>query len=112
MILHYRKYGEGNPNLVILHGLYGASDNWISIARKLENHYTIWLPDLRNHGSSPHLPTHTYRDLVQDVADFFQQHELNEVILLGHSMGGKVAMLLASEYPEYIRHLVVVDIAP
>ena len=70
MKLHYRKFGSG-PVLIILHGLYGSSDNWITIARKLEDHYTVLLPDLRNHGASPHSVSHTYEDMVGDLVQFF-----------------------------------------
>jgi len=109
--LNFRKSGSG-PVLVILHGLYGASDNWISIARKLEDHFTIFIPDLRNHGSSPHTTTHTYQDMVDDLYRFFNEHHIEKATLLGHSMGGKLAMMFAAEYPELITGLIVADIAP
>jgi pimeloyl-ACP methyl ester carboxylesterase len=109
--LHYRKLGSG-PNLVILHGLYGSSDNWLTIAKKLEGHFTIWLPDHRNHGQSQHTDSHSYKDMVEDVAEFFHIHKIESANLLGHSMGGKVAMLFAAEYPEKTNSLIVVDIAP
>ena len=109
--LKFRKSGHGAP-LVILHGLYGASDNWISIARKLEGRFTIFLPDLRNHGHSPHTSSHTYQDMVDDLHLFFNDHHITSAIVLGHSMGGKVAMMFAAEYPELVRGLIVADIAP
>ncbi len=111
MHLHFRKLGSG-PHLVILHGLYGSSDNWLTIAKKLENHFTVWLPDQRNHGQSPHTSTHTYADLVNDLAVFFDQHQIEQAVLIGHSMGGKVAMLFAADYPEKVTSLIIVDIAP
>jgi len=109
--LHFRKSGRG-PALVILHGLYGSSDNWISIARKLENRFTVFIPDLRNHGQSPHTKTHTYQDMVNDLSRFFNDQPIQKATLLGHSMGGKLAMMFASEYPELIAGLIVADISP
>lgn len=109
--LHFRKSGHG-PALVILHGLYGASDNWISIARKLEEQFTVFIPDLRNHGHSPHTSTHTYQNMVDDLFHFFNDHHLKKATILGHSMGGKLAMMFAAEYPELIADLIVADIAP
>lgn len=109
--MHFRKSGHG-PALVILHGLYGSSDNWISIARKLEEHFTIFIPDLRNHGQSPHASTHTYQDMVGDLYQFFKDQLINRATILGHSMGGKLAMMFAAEYPELITGLIIADIAP
>lgn len=109
--LNFRKSGNG-PALVILHGLYGSSDNWISIARKLEERFTVYIPDLRNHGKSPHTSTHTYQDMVEDLNKFFIDHHLKKATLLGHSMGGKLAMMFAAEYPELVTGLIVADIAP
>lgn len=109
--LNYRKSGHGSP-LVILHGLYGASDNWISVARKLEGQFTVYIPDLRNHGQSPHTSTHTYQDMADDLYQFFSDHHLSAATILGHSMGGKLAMMFAAEYPELITGLIIADIAP
>ena len=111
MKLHYRQYGSG-PKLIILHGLYGSSDNWIGIARKLEKHFTLLLPDLRNHGASPHTSSHTYAEMADDLAEFFQYTHTDSALLMGHSMGGKVAMQFAAEYPEKVNRLMIVDIAP
>jgi pimeloyl-ACP methyl ester carboxylesterase len=109
--LFYRKYGSG-PVMIILHGLYGSSDNWITIARRLENHFTVLLPDLRNHGASPHTSTHTFAEMVDDLAQFYEDTNTESAFLIGHSMGGKVAMQFAAEYPERVNRLMVVDIAP
>lgn len=109
--LNFRKSGHG-PTLVILHGLYGSSDNWISIAKKMEERFTIFIPDLRNHGHSPHTSTHTYQDMVDDLYLFFNDHHLKKAVVLGHSMGGKLAMMFAAEYPELVNGLIVADIAP
>ena len=111
MQLHYRKEGAGKP-LVIIHGLYGSSDNWIIISAKLAEKYTVYSVDLRNHGNSPHNPVHTYAGMKDDIAGFFSQHNIEEAVLIGHSMGGKTAMLFAADYPEKVSKLIVVDIAP
>ncbi len=109
--LYFRKYGSG-PVLIILHGLYGSSDNWITIARKLEAHYKVLLPDMRNHGASPHTPTHTFTDMVTDLTQFYEDTGTENAFLIGHSMGGKVAMRFAAEYPEKVNRLMIIDIAP
>ena len=109
--LKFKKSGHGAP-LVILHGLYGSSDNWITIGRKLEDRFTVYIPDLRNHGHSPHATTHTYQDMVDDLQLFFKIHHIEKAIVMGHSMGGKVAMMFAAEYPEHVTGLIVADIAP
>lgn len=111
MKLHFRKEGQGHP-LVIVHGLYGSSDNWQAISKKLSARYTVYSLDLRNHGRSPHHPEHTYKAMKNDLAEFFDYHHIEEAVLMGHSMGGKTAMLYASDYPERIKKLIVVDIAP
>ncbi len=109
--LNFRKSGSG-PTFVILHGLYGASDNWISIAKKLEEQFTVYVPDLRNHGHSPHTTTHTFQDMTNDLYCFFDDHSITNATILGHSMGGKLAMMFAAEYPELVNCLIVADIAP
>lgn len=109
--LNYKEYGQGPP-LVILHGLFGMLDNWLTIAKKLANHYTVFLVDQRNHGRSIHQPTHTYEDMAADLKDFLDSKWIIKAHILGHSMGGKTAMKFAMDYPEYVDHLVVVDIAP
>ncbi|MFC0876518.1 alpha/beta fold hydrolase [Saccharicrinis sp. FJH2] len=111
MKLFYRTKGAGSP-FVILHGLYGMSDNWMSIVRKMEGEYKFILPDLRNHGRSEFSDDHTYEAMVGDLLDLLDELKLEKVVLLGHSMGGKVAMRFALKYPERISKLIVVDIAP
>ena len=111
MNLHYRKYGSG-PVLIILHGLYGSSDNWMTIGRRLSDHFTVLIPDLRNHGASPHLPTHSYQEMTDDISDFFPETGTANAFLIGHSMGGKVAMRFAAENPDKVNCLMIVDIAP
>lgn len=111
MELYFRKSGKGPP-VVILHGLYGSSDNWMSIARILEKDFELFIPDQRNHGKSPHSDEFNYTLLSQDVVDFFSKQQIKKAVLMGHSMGGKVAMHVARKFPEIISSLILVDIAP
>ncbi|MCB2194813.1 MAG: alpha/beta fold hydrolase [Bacteroidetes bacterium] len=111
MDLFYRKYGEGPP-LIILHGLYGSSDNWVSVGRELAENFEVYLIDQRNHGKSPHTIDHNYDLMKEDLHTFMEQHAIEKAIILGHSMGGKTAMFFATDYPEKISHLIVVDISP
>lgn len=111
MELFFRELGEGFP-VVILHGLYGSSDNWMSIGRELASSYRVMMIDQRNHGQSPHSPNHSYDDLASDLAEFFEQKRLNKAIVVGHSMGGKVAMQFASLHQQRVEALVVADILP
>lgn len=111
MELFYRKYGEG-PSLIIVHGLYGSSDNWISIGKILSEHFEVYLIDQRNHGRSPHSENHNYEALKEDLKQFIEQHQIGKTILIGHSMGGKTVMFFAHDYPERISSLIVLDISP
>lgn len=111
--LNFVSYGDaGKPPLVLLHGLFGAARNWGSVARHLSNEYHVVVPDLRNHGDSPHDPEHSYVAMVDDVLQMLDRLQLGPASLVGHSMGGKVAMLLALRHPQQVRRLAVVDIAP
>ncbi|MBN2598284.1 MAG: alpha/beta fold hydrolase [Marinifilaceae bacterium] len=111
MKLNYKKLGKGHP-LLILHGLYGASDNWLTIAKELSNNFEVYIIDQRNHGDSPHSNSHTYQDLKEDLLEFMDDHKIEKATLLGHSMGGKTVMFFAADYPERVSSLLVVDIAP
>lgn len=111
MKLHYRKLGEGRP-LIILHGLFGSGDNWQSLARKFAEEHTVFLVDQRNHGRSPHSEKFSYRLMADDLAEFVEDHHLEDFDLLGHSMGGKTAMLFASEHSYSLHRLIIADIAP
>ncbi len=111
MKLFYRKYGTGDP-VIILHGLFGVSDNWVTHARRLAEKFEVFVPDQRNHGQSPHSVDFNYRVLASDLLEFMHQHSLEKAHLIGHSMGGKVAMTFALEHPYMVRKLVVIDISP
>ena len=111
MQLAYKKLGKGYP-MIILHGLYGNSDNWYSIGKKLADYFEIYLIDLRNHGKSPHSNEHSYQAMQKDLVEFFEDHKINKAIILGHSMGGKTSMLFALLHPEKIFKLIIADIAP
>ena len=110
MQLHFRKFGEGCP-LLILHGLYGSGDNWLSIGKAMEPYFSIYLIDQRNHGNSLHSDEHNYNVLASDLEQFIKEHKLNKVCIIGHSMGGKVAMNFTLNNPEKVQKLVVIDIA-
>jgi len=111
MELNYREMGEGNP-LIILHGLYGSSDNWLNIGRRLSENHHVYLVDQRNHGRSPHSNTHTYPAMRDDLLELMYSLGIERANLLGHSMGGKTGVYFAVSYPERVKKLVVVDIAP
>lgn len=111
MILNYRKIGTGQP-FIILHGLFGSGDNWFTIAKLLEKHFEIYLIDQRNHGKSPHSDEFNYNVLTNDIFDFFKTHSISKAHVLGHSMGGKVAMNFARNYPKLLNSLMLIDIAP
>lgn len=111
MKLFLRKYGTGPP-LFILHGLYGSSDNWVTIAKSLSGSFSVFLPDLRNHGQSPHSEKHDYDSMSQDLFELVQELKIKKIFLAGHSMGGKVAINFAMKWPELINYLTIIDISP
>jgi esterase len=112
MLLHSNIFGEGKPFL-ILHGFLGMSDNWKSLGNKFaEVNFQVHLIDQRNHGRSFHDDEFNYEVLVEDLKQYCDHHQLNNIILLGHSMGGKTAMLFATLYPEMVSKLIVADISP
>jgi esterase len=110
--LHHRDAGEGTRPLVLLHGLFGSSANWMGIARALAPDWRVVVPDLRNHGRSFHDPDVSYPALAGDVRALLDALGLEHALLVGHSMGGKTAMWLALTAPERVERLVVVDSAP
>ncbi len=111
MNLFFRESGEGQP-LLILHGLFGSSDNWYTLSKTFASRFRVFIIDQRNHGQSPHATSHTYQDLTADLEAFIQTHQLVNPILLGHSMGGKTVMNYAVKNPHVPAKIVVVDIMP
>ncbi len=109
MLLHYKEIGEGKP-LVILHGLFGTSDNWQTHAKKLGEYFRVILVDQRNHGHSPWSEEFTYEHLADDLERLIVHLEIEQFILIGHSMGGKTAMYYSQKYPNRLEKMVVVDI--
>ena len=111
--LHYQVHGSGQRKLVVLHGLFGSGDNWRSIAQKyLQSEFEIYLIDQRNHGRSFHHEVHSSDAMAHDVLTMFDELELERVVLLGHSMGGKTAMKIAEKAEERLEKLIIADIAP
>lgn len=112
MLLHSNIIGEGKP-FIILHGFLGMGDNWKSLSRKFnEKGFEVHLVDQRNHGRSFHSDVFNYQVMVDDLKNYCDHYQLNDFILLGHSMGGKTAMQFAVDYPEMVSKLIVADIAP
>ncbi|MCX6296327.1 MAG: alpha/beta fold hydrolase [Bacteroidetes bacterium] len=112
MKLFYRKFGEGQP-MIILHGLFGQSDNWNTHAKLFaERGFEVYTVDQRNHGLSPHSDIWNFKAMSEDIFELIKEHQLKNVIILGHSMGGKTAMQFAIDHPEYLDKLIVADIAP
>jgi pimeloyl-ACP methyl ester carboxylesterase len=109
--LHHKILGHGKP-LIILHGLFGMLDNWQTLGRRLGEHFTVFLLDQRNHGRSQHHPDFNYPLLAEDLHQFMERHGMYRANILGHSMGGKVAMQFAIEHSAMVEKLVVVDIGP
>ena len=111
MKLHFKKFGSGPP-LIILHGVFGSSDNWKTLANTLRSQFKVYLVDQRNHGLSPHSGDFNYQVMTDDLKELLHDEQIEKCILLGHSMGGKTAMNFAVQYPEKIIKLIIVDIAP
>ena len=111
MKLFYRKYGNGPP-LIILHGLYGSSDNWTTIAKSLSDCFTVYLPDQRNHGRSSHDNIHDYDSMRDDLYEMVGDLKIDRLFIAGHSMGGKTAISFAMKWPEMIYGMLIADISP
>jgi esterase len=111
-LFHRDLGGAGNPPLILLHGMLGSSRNWQSAGRELAGHFHVLALDLRNHGSSPHADSMSYDEMKADVLGWLDMQGIARVTLLGHSLGGKLAMLVACRHPARVERLVVVDIAP
>lgn len=114
MQLFFREKGNpGLPPLILLHGLWGASENWLTVAGYLATQYHVILPDMRNHGLSPHSGIHNYTALAEDLEDFIAQLNLpSRPFIAGHSMGGKALMVLLLKRPEIVRKAAIIDICP
>jgi esterase len=111
MNLFFREAGQGTP-LIILHGLFGSSDNWFSLSKVFAEKFRVFTVDQRNHGQSPQSAEHNYKVLTADLEEFVSQQQLTKPIVLGHSMGGKTAMNFAVKNPALLGKLIVVDIIP
>lgn len=108
MKLAFRKMGEGEP-MIILHGLFGSSDNWQTLGRRFSEDFSVYLIDQRNHGRSPWSDKFNYEILAHDLRDFMDEHHIRKAHILGHSMGGKVAMRFGQKYPDRVLSLIVAD---
>lgn len=112
MILYSNVFGEGRP-FVILHGFLGMGDNWKTLSKEFsESNFEMHLVDQRNHGRSFHSDDFDYELMAEDLKQYCDVNNLRDIILLGHSMGGKTAMLFATKYPELVDKLIVADISP
>lgn len=111
MKLYYREFGSGQP-VIILHGLFGQSDNWVTVARRIADQFHVFIPDQRNHGQSPHASIHSFPAMADDLSAFIEEHGILNPIIIGHSMGGKTAMTYALENAGAVKKLVVIDISP
>ncbi len=112
MKLNYKQYGDKENNLLILHGLFGSLDNWQLLAKKYAEHFTVYSIDLRNHGKSPHSDVFNYEAMAEDLTEFITTYHLKIVSIIGHSMGGKVAMQFAFNHPDLLDKLIIADMSP
>jgi esterase len=111
--LHRRIVGSPDaPNLIILHGLLGSADNWLTLAKRYSEKFQVHLVDARNHGRSPKSESHSYPAMAEDLLGYLNEHEIEKTALIGHSMGGKTAMTFAEKHPEKVTKLIIADIAP
>jgi esterase len=111
MSLFFHQLGEGEP-LILLHGLFGMSDNLMPIAREFARNYTVYVPDMPNHGRTEHSKSMDYGSMARDVVLLMDEQGIKQAHILGHSMGGKVAMTMARDYPQRVKSIIVADIAP
>lgn len=111
MELNYKMYGQGDP-VIILHGLFGSLDNWVSFGKQLGKDYMTYLVDQRDHGKSPHTKEFNYAVLAEDLREFMEQNWIHSGYVAGHSMGGKTAMRFALENGDMVEKLVILDMAP
>ena len=112
MKLFFRKSGEGRP-LIILHGLFGMSDNWMTLSRQFtDNGFRVYAVDARNHGRSPHSDEFNYPKMSEDLIELMDDENISAATVIGHSMGGKTAMWLACKHPDRVSKLISADISP
>ncbi len=109
--LNFETFGSGKP-ILIMHGLFGSARNWRSIAKQLADKYQVFVVDLRNHGESDHADSMYYMEMVEDIKQLLHNQHLDQISLIGHSMGGKTAMAFALNYQEIVDKLIILDIAP
>lgn len=113
MSLFYRKIEGGATPVLILHGVFGSSDNWLTISKQIaSSEHTVYLIDQRNHGRSPHFDKLDYASMAGDLRQFIEEEHIQNPVLVGHSMGGKTVMEYVVRWPEEVKKMVVVDIAP
>lgn len=112
--LFHKHYPHPNSDryLIVLHGLFGMLDNWHHMAGKLSQHLQVFTVDQRNHGHSPHVDEMSYSSMAEDLDQLMDHLSIDKAVILGHSMGGKTAMVFADLYPHRVERLIVVDIAP
>ena len=110
MTLNYKSFGEGSP-LIIFHGLLGSLDNWVTVSKYLAKKYKVYIIDLPNHGKSYHTQNFSYESMSYDLDSFFTQNGLSNFSILGHSMGGKLALKYIDMFEDKIDKLIIVDIA-
>lgn len=110
--LFRREFGKENTQkMIILHGLFGMSDNWVGIAKFFSSKYHVIIPDHRNHGLSPHTDEFGYEEMTEDLLLLMDEENISSAVLLGHSMGGKLAMNFAFEYPQRVDALIIADMS-
>ena len=112
MKLFSKIYGAGQEHLIIIHGLFGMCDNWNTLGKRFSEYFTVHLVDLRNHGCSPHSDEFNYDVMSSDIIKYVSDNNIKKPSILGHSLGGKVAMKVAIDHPNIIRKLIVADISP
>lgn len=107
----FRSFGSG-PAFLVLHGLFGVSDNWVTFGKRIASDFRVIIPDLRNHGQSPHSNHFDFPAMEEDILELIEEEvPIEKVLLMGHSLGGRLAVNIALHHPELIRKLVVVDIS-
>ena len=112
MKLHSKKYGDKGQDLIVIHGLFGMSDNWSTLGRKFSKRFKVHLIDLRNHGRSPHSREFNYDVMCEDLIEYIEDYNIKKPLVIGHSLGGKVAMKLAFTHSEILEKLLIADISP